>query len=187
MTPRSEAAAAAEPAGGSGRLRLSGGCHCGNLALTFETARAPGELAVRACGCSFCRRHGVRAVSDPRGRVEFVVQDPLRLNRYRFGLGTAQFLVCRTCGVYVGALMADGGSAYATVNINALEMPEVFPKAAAPVSYDRETATERRARRRTLWTPATVVETANLCQAAEPGAPPCAGSGQTAGRQARRS
>jgi hypothetical protein len=139
-------------------LRLTGGCHCGNLALTFETRRRPDELAVRACGCSFCRRHGVRAVSDPQGRIEFVVQDPLQLSRYRFDLGTAQFLVCRTCGVYVGAVMAEAESAYATLNINALRTPEVFTKAAVPVSYDRESAAERRARRRAGWTSATVIE-----------------------------
>ncbi|HYZ27112.1 MAG TPA: hypothetical protein VE597_09410 [Geminicoccaceae bacterium] len=151
---------AAEPHGAAprpGRLRLTGGCHCGNVELTFETARDPGELTVRACGCSFCRRHGGRTVSDPQGRVEFVVHDRSLLSRYRFGLGTAEFLVCRTCGVYVGAFMADAGSAYAIININALHTPEVFAKAAVPVSYDRESATERRARRRALWTPATVV------------------------------
>ena len=149
-----EPGAAARPR----RLRVTGGCHCGNLALAFETARDPGELVVRACGCSFCRRHGGRTVSDPNGRVEFVAHDPSLLNRYSFGLGTAQFLVCRTCGVYIGAVMAEAGSAYAIVNVNALQTPEVFAKAAVPVSYDRESATERRTRRRALWTPALVVE-----------------------------
>ena len=151
---------AAEPDGAAARgtpWRLTGGCHCGNLELTFETARDPGELAVRACGCSFCRRHGGRTVSDPQGRVEFVVHDPALLSRYSFGLGTARFLVCRTCGVYVGALMADPGSAYAVININALHTPEAFAQAAVPVSYERESAIERRARWRALWPPATVV------------------------------
>ena len=140
-------------------LRLCGGCHCGNLRLTLETLRDPGELTVRACSCSFCRRHGVRTVSDPAGRVEFVVGDPAQLSRYRFGLGTAQFLVCRACGVYVGAVIVEAGAAYAIVNINVLEAPEVFAASTVPVSYDGETSAERRARRRARWTPATVVET----------------------------
>ena len=150
----------AEPDGGATRaepLRLTGGCHCGNLALTFETGRDPAELAVRACGCTFCRRHGARTVSDPKGRAEFVVHDPSRLSRYSFGLGTAQFLVCRTCGVYVGAVLADAGSAYATININALQTPEIFAKAAVPVSYDRESATEHREGGRDIREPATGV------------------------------
>jgi hypothetical protein len=165
MTIRSEAAGTAEPAPGSGRRRLTGGCHCGNLALTFEPARDPAGLAVRACGCAFCRGHGARTVSDPQGRVAFLVRDQARLSRYRFGLGTAEFLVCRTCGVYVGAVMTEAGSACATVNINALQTPEVFPGAAVPVSYDRESASARRARRRARWTPATVVEAAAVCEA----------------------
>jgi hypothetical protein len=161
---------AAEPDGAAASLaplRFTGGCHCGNLALMFETERRPGELTVRACGCSFCRRHGARTVSDPDGRIEFAVHDPSRLSRYSFGLGTAQFLVCRTCGVYVGAVMAHGGPAYATLNINALRTPEVFAEAAVPVSYDRESAAERRARRRARWTPATVIEGSDASQAAE--------------------
>lgn len=150
-------------------LRLCGGCHCGNLRLTLETPRAPGELTVRACSCSFCRRHGVRTVTDPAGRVEFVVHDPAQLSRYRFGLGTAQFLVCRTCGVYVGAVIGEGGSTYATVNINALETPEAFADTVVPVSYERESTAERRARRRAGWTPATLVETLR------PSSPACGG------------
>jgi hypothetical protein len=145
-------AASPEPA------RLTGGCHCGNLEVTFETPHRPGELAVRACGCAFCRRHGARTASDPNGRVELVVHDPAQVSRYGFGLGTAQFLVCRTCGVYVGAVMAEAGSLYATLNINALATPEAFTSAAVAVSYDRETAAERRARRLAGWTPATLVE-----------------------------
>jgi len=149
-------------------LHLTGGCHCGNLELTFETRRRPGEFTVRACGCSFCRRHGARTISDPRGRIEFVVHDSGQLNRYTFGLGTAEFLVCRTCGVYVGAVMADAESAYATLNVNALHTPDVLAKAVVPVSYDRESAAERRTRRRAGWTPATVVERSDALQAAEP-------------------
>jgi hypothetical protein len=48
-----------------------------------------------------------------------VVHDPALLSRYTFGLGTAEFLVCRNCGVYVGAVTVDAGSAYAIVNVNA--------------------------------------------------------------------
>jgi hypothetical protein len=138
-------------------LQLTGSCHCGSLAVRFETAGAPAALTVRACACSFCRRHGVRTVSDPKGRVEFLAHDPAQLNRYRFGLATAEFLLCRRCGVYLGALMSEAGAAYAIVNVNALATPEVFAAAAVPVSYDRESAAERRARRRARWTPATLL------------------------------
>jgi hypothetical protein len=149
---------AAEP-GAPHLYRFAGGCHCGNLELAFETAREPAELAVRACGCSFCRRHGVRTVSDPDGRLEVRVHDPAGLSRYRFGLGTAEFLLCRHCGVYVGAVMTEAQAAWAIVNVNALATPEAFAATAVPVSYERESETERRARRRARWTPARVSET----------------------------
>jgi hypothetical protein len=144
----------------SRRLRVVGGCHCGNLEIAFETAQPPAELTVRACGCSFCRRHGGRTVSDPAGGVEILVHDPAELSRYRFGPGTAEFLVCRCCGVYVGAVMAEAEAAWAIVNVNALVTPEVFAETAIPVSYDRESEIERRARRRARWTPARVIQTA---------------------------
>jgi hypothetical protein len=140
------------------RRRLIGGCHCGNLELVFETAQPPTEMVVRACGCSFCRRHGGRTVSDPGGQVEILVHQPAELSRYRFGLGTAEFLVCRRCGVYIGAVTTEADAVRAIVNVNALATPKVFAEPALPVSYDRESESERRARRRARWTPARVTE-----------------------------
>ena len=83
---------------------LRGSCHCGNLQLELAATRSPGELPVRLCGCSFCRRVQPRYTSDPQGRVTVRVQDAAQLSRYRFGLALADFLVCRRCGVYVAAL-----------------------------------------------------------------------------------
>ena len=100
----------------------------------------------------------MRTVSDPDGRVEFLVRDPAQLNRYRFGLATAEFLICRRCGVYVGALMSEDGAAYAIVNVNVLAAPEALAQATLPVSYDGESAAGRRARRRARWTPAALIE-----------------------------
>lgn len=139
-------------------LQVAGSCHCGNLALTFTPRRPPAELTVRACACSFCRRHAARTVSDPDGRASFTVRDPAQLNRYRFALATAEFLVCRTCGVYVGALMAADDGAWAIVNLHALQTPELFAEETVPVSYDQETTAAREARRRARWTPATLQE-----------------------------
>lgn len=132
---------------------FSGSCHCGNLKVTFETAKPPAHLSVRACDCSFCRRHGAHTVSDPDGRVRLTIADPARLSRYRFALKTADFLVCRECGVYMGAVYAEGAAAYATINVNAFETAEGFSEPPTPVNYDQETEAERRARRKARWTP----------------------------------
>ena len=42
---------------------MTGGCHCGNIEVIFETDIAPEETEPRACQCSFCRQHQSRAVS----------------------------------------------------------------------------------------------------------------------------
>jgi hypothetical protein len=134
--------------------RIAGSCHCGNLEAVFETPSAPEDLVVRSCSCSFCRRHGARCVSDPAGAVRIVVHDPALLLRYGFGLRTADFLVCRRCGVYLGAVMAVGGMAVATLNVNSFDPPHPFERAGAPMDYGRETEPQRRARRAAGWTPA---------------------------------
>ena len=136
---------------------LSGRCHCGNIEIALETAIEAGALPVRACDCSFCRLHGMRATSDPAGRVSITIRDPDRANRYRYGLMTADFLICGVCGVYVAAVMNDDGAAWATLNVNALDDAADFSQAAAVVSYEGESAEARRARRRENWTPATVL------------------------------
>ena len=140
--------------------RFDGRCHCGNVEVAFETARPPGAIPLRACGCSFCRRHGAVAVTDPAGRLEVRLRRPADVSRYRFGLRTADFLVCRTCGVYVAAVCAIDGALYATLNANVLDARQAFTQAPAAESYDREDAGERLARRRRAWTPATLREEA---------------------------
>jgi hypothetical protein len=136
---------------------LTGRCHCGNLTLTLETQHPPQDLPVWACTCSFCVRHGARTTSDPEGHVSFRVQEPAQLSRYRFGLATADFLVCRRCGVYVAALIpadhTDG--ACATINVTALDAADRFTRSASVVADAAESAPERRARRRSNWTPVT--------------------------------
>lgn len=133
-----------------------GQCHCGNLELAFETNLKPEQLPVRACACSFCRRHGTRTTSDPNGKAQITVHDSNLLIRYRFGLKTADFLICGKCGVYVGAVMTAGDKAYAVVNLNTFDSLENFRREPATMSYDGESVAERRARREKNWTPAEI-------------------------------
>ena len=124
--------------------------------MTFRLAasRPPEDLPVRACSCRFCLQHAALSTSDPDGHVSFAVADPARLNRYRFGLKTADFLVCRDCGVYLGALMADGEQAFAILNVRACDEPERFVQPPAAMDYGAEDEAGRLARRRAKWTPA---------------------------------
>ncbi|MGZ6143732.1 MAG: GFA family protein [Myxococcales bacterium] len=135
---------------------LTGQCHCGNIAVRFATRKDPRTLALRACGCTFCRRHGARTAADPEGRVEIAIGDAAQLSRYRWGLATADFLVCRRCGVYAAALLTEGAQSWATVNTRILDDQAPFQREAGPVDYEGESAEQRIARRKQQWTPASV-------------------------------
>ena len=130
-----------------------GGCHCGNIRLGFSTALDPAGLEIRACQCAFCTRHGSRAAADPDGRLVVSVEDKSRLQVYRFGLRTADYLLCGECGVYVAAIAGAGDDARAVVIVNALDERERFSREPVPVSYDAETREQRLARRRSAWMP----------------------------------
>ncbi len=101
----------------------------------------------------------MRAVSDHEGRATIAIRDAEKVNRYRFGLKTADYLVCATCGVYVSAILWDGGAGWAIVNLNVLDNAPEFSQEALSVNYDAESEAERRDRRRANWTPVTVRET----------------------------
>jgi hypothetical protein len=138
---------------------LRGACHCGQVEVAFETAMSVDDLPLRACGCSFCRRHGTKAVADPNGRLT-ISAPPGGLNRYRFGYRTADYLICRTCGAYVAAVISGNDEERATLNVTATAISELADRPAEPVDYDRESAEGRRARRLTGWTPSRIVQQA---------------------------
>jgi hypothetical protein len=137
---------------------FEGSCHCGAIGFTFRAPEPPDRWQVRACQCSFCRGHGARTTSDPAGTVCFRIDDDSRLHRYRFGLRSADFLVCRTCGVYIASVMVSPRGRFATVNINALRSP-IDVADAVPMKYDDESLEQKRRRREERWTP--VVEEFN--------------------------
>jgi hypothetical protein len=135
--------------------RFEGGCHCGNLSYVFDASAPLGSLGLRADQCSFCRAHAARNTSDPNGTIRIAVHDGAKLSRYRFGLMTADFLVCRECGIYIGALMEDGGRMWFTVNVNSFRDRPGDDVASVPHDFDGEDIAGRVARRKERWTPVT--------------------------------
>ena len=129
-------------------------CHCGNLEARFETQQLAEELTVRSCQCSFCTRHRARTVVDPQGLARIAVHDPELLSRYQWATRSAEFLVCRRCGNYLGAVMGVGDGWVMTLNINLFDEVARFAQEPIKVDYDAETPAERRRRRETGWTPA---------------------------------
>jgi hypothetical protein len=138
-------------------MEHAGGCHCGNLRLRLRLTRSPAEYATRSCSCSFCRAHATRTTSDPDGEVEIQADDWSRVERYRFGSGTAEFLLCRTCGVYIGAVCETAHGLRAVTNVNSLTDRAAFPPASSFPDHDEESVEARLARRAANWTPAVMV------------------------------
>jgi hypothetical protein len=132
---------------------FEGGCHCGALGFSFRTALPVPEWSVRACQCGFCRAHGARTASDPSGRLAFHVKQGDALQRYRFGLMTADFLLCTGCGIYLGAQIATARGAFGIINtLTLMPLPEGLP-VAAKADYGSESTSDRVARREQRWTP----------------------------------
>ena len=128
-----------------------GACHCEAIGFAYETALAPEAWTVRACGCRFCRAHAAATTSDPAGALELLVRDPAQLGRYRFELATADFWVCRTCGVYLAAVTAE--PQFGIINTHALLDRGLALPSPQTRSYEGETAEQRVARRHARWTP----------------------------------
>jgi hypothetical protein len=137
--------------------KLTGGCHCRNIRIEFETNIASPNFEPRACQCSFCRKHQSRAISDPNGSLRIAVANGDLLSRYQFAMKSIEFLICRECGVYVAGFMPDptDAKAFATLMISALDEREGFPQPVAK-NYDDQACEDRAERRRKVWTPATL-------------------------------
>jgi len=132
-------------------MRISGKCHCGNIAFTLDWLPAPAEIPARACTCSFCTRHGGVWTACPGGTLRVTLLDRDRVSAYEFDTKTAQFHVCATCGVVPVASSLIDDRLYAVVNVNTFENvpPEMLRR--APVAFDNEAEAERLARRKRNW------------------------------------
>jgi hypothetical protein len=135
----------------------TGGCHCENIKVRLRLAKPPEQMPLRSCSCSFCRSHGTRTISDRDGLVEIAATDWSLVGRYQFGSRTADYLLCRRCGVYVGAVCETSSGLRAVVNVNCLDDRAAFTRAPAAPDYDDETTDARLGRRATNWMPATVI------------------------------
>ena len=137
--------------------RYAGACHCGAIGFEYTTTIPPADWSVRACQCAFCRAHDALSTSDPGGSIRFLANDASRLQRYRFALMTADFLLCTNCGVYIGAVIETETGRFGIVNTHSLApVPEDIADV-APVSYEGEDTGGRVARREDRWTPVSAV------------------------------
>ena len=136
--------------------KLTGGCGCGNLRLTLTLTRPAATYTARKCDCSFCTSRGSAHVSDPEGRVDVRVREPDNLLLHRFGTGTCDFLICKKCDGYLGAMGDFTEGKKAVVNIRCLDDQNAFT-ALAPTTFEGESLEIRLARRAKNWTPAALI------------------------------
>jgi hypothetical protein len=132
-------------------MQIQGRCHCGNLAFTLDWPADAASIPARACGCSFCRKHGGVWTSNPRAALAVTVQDTARVTQYAFGTETAQFQVCTRCGVVPVVTSRIDGKLYAVVSVNALEDVDPSRLQHAPANFDGEDEATRLARRTRNW------------------------------------
>lgn len=138
-------------------MRVPGRCHCGNISFELEAPGEATELAVRACDCTFCVKHGGVWTSHPRGTLAARIADSSLLSRYRFGTGTGEFYICTKCGAVPFVTSEIDSRLYAVVNVNTFEGldPKSLPR--APVSFEGESTENRLARRKQRWIPAVTI------------------------------
>jgi hypothetical protein len=134
-------------------MRIPGQCHCGNIAFELDWQGDPAAIPARACGCSFCVKHGGVWTSHPGSRLAVTVRDRSRVSAYAFGTRTATFHVCADCGAVPLVTSDIDGRRYAVVSVNALEGVDPAALRRAPASFDGEELAARLARRARNWIP----------------------------------
>jgi hypothetical protein len=132
-------------------MLIQGKCHCGNIAFSLAWEPDPAEIPARACGCSFCTKHGGVWTSNPKGALEIMVKDPALVSRYAFGTRTAEFHICARCGIVPVVTSSIDGHLYAVVSVNAFEGVEPSLLRRAPANFDGEGTDSRLARRKRNW------------------------------------
>ena len=137
---------------------ILGKCHCGNIEYEFLWPESGNDIPVRACSCTFCRKHNGVYTSHPKGQLKVWVSDQSRVNKYAFGTKTAEFYICASCGVVPFVTSKIQGKTYALVNVNTFE--DVNPEAlvSSVTDVDGESIDERLQRRARNWIPQVTIK-----------------------------
>ena len=134
---------------------ITGSCHCANVRFELVMPLDDAPIPVRACGCSFCAKHRGAWTSHPEGRLKAHIADRGEVGLYRFGHGTADFYICRRCGVapfVVSETEANGERRQrAVVNVNCFDNVPPGDLVVAATDFEHETVEERLSRRGRNW------------------------------------
>lgn len=130
-------------------ISLNGSCHCGNINYDLSWPRA--AMAARKCSCTFCQKHQASWTSHTDASLLVRIADPLRVSKYRFGTGTADFYVCATCGVATVVVSEIDDSQYAVVNVGTIDDIEQVDLSTTGTDFDGEGTDDRLERRKRNW------------------------------------
>ena len=97
--------------------------------------------------------HGARWTSHPTATLSTTLPPDDDLIRYRFGHGTATFMVCANCGILPLAVDTRGDRTCAVVNVNTFETLDPHSVPTTETSFEGESDGERSARRQRNWSP----------------------------------
>lgn len=134
-----------------------GSCHCGAIGVELSLPGPPKDQVIGACQCAFCRKHNARAYSNPKANLTLTAHEAIHLQRYAFGLKTAESVICRRCGVYVAMVLIDAGKAWSTVNIDVLDDRSLFSDQVVSRDFSAEDTEARITRRRAQWVPTQLI------------------------------
>jgi hypothetical protein len=132
-------------------MLIRGSCHCGNISFALTWEPEPAEIQARACGCSFCSKHGGHWTSNPSGALRVILKDPSQVSKYSFGTRAAEFHVCSRCGVAAVVASRIDDRLYAVVNVNAFEGIDPSRIRRLPTNFDGEERDARVARWKRNW------------------------------------
>jgi len=140
---------------------IHGSCHCGNISYELDWLPDPVEIPARACGCSFCVKHGGVWTSCPTGALTVLYREPERVTKYSFGTHTADFHVCANCGAVPVVTSDIDDNTYAVVSVNAMDNVDASMLKRGTISFDGEDVESRLQRRVRRWIRRVVVRPSN--------------------------
>jgi hypothetical protein len=132
-------------------MLIHGKCHCGNIAFALDWPGVPSEIVARACGCTFCVKHGGVWTSNPGAKLSIILKEAAAVSRYAFGTETATFHFCMRCGVVPFVTSEISNRLYAVVNVNTFEDFDVTRLRRQGANFDGEARESRLVRRQRNW------------------------------------
>jgi hypothetical protein len=132
-------------------MLIDGRCHCKNIVFELDWPGAAPDVVARACGCSFCVKHGGVWTSNPGAKLSVAVREAGVVSKYAFGTETATFHVCSRCGAVPIVTSEIASRLYAVVNVNTFENFDPARLRRQAADFDGEELEERLARRQRNW------------------------------------